>query len=104
MFDLAVYTPLSKSGSDTLAVLASGVVGAIVDSMLFVYLAFGSFEFSLGTTLAKLYATDCRICHIFIGELKMQIEYTFEAECRCPVDKLPDVYLVTLHNKSESFL
>jgi NADPH-dependent 7-cyano-7-deazaguanine reductase QueF len=26
----------------------------------------------------------------------MQIEYKFEAECRCPVDKLPDVYLVTL--------
>lgn len=27
----------------------------------------------------------------------MQIEYTFEAECSCPVDGLPDVYAVTLH-------
>lgn len=56
MFDLAVYTPLRKSGRH-IAVLVSGVVGAIVDSMLFVYLAFGSFDFSLGTTVAKLYAT-----------------------------------------------
>lgn len=56
VFDLAVYTPLRKSGRH-LAVLASGVVGSFVDSLLFVYLAFGSFEFSLGTTLAKLYAT-----------------------------------------------
>lgn len=56
MFDLAVYTPLRKAGKH-LAVLASGVVGAIIDSMLFVYLAFGSLEFSAGNTLGKLYAT-----------------------------------------------
>lgn len=56
MLDLAVYTPLRKSGRH-LAVLVSGVVGALVDSMLFVYLAFGSLDFSLGTTVAKLYAT-----------------------------------------------
>lgn len=28
----------------------------------------------------------------------MQIEYTFEAECGCPVDDLPDVYTVTLYS------
>lgn len=56
MFDLAVYTPLRKKGKH-LAVLASGVVGAVVDSSLFVYLAFGSLEFSLGNTVGKLYAT-----------------------------------------------
>lgn len=56
MFDLAVYTPLRKSGR-ALAVLASGIVGAIVDSTLFVYIAFGSLEFSTGNTLGKLYAT-----------------------------------------------
>lgn len=56
LLDLSVYTPLRKTGKH-IAVLASGVVGALVDSMLFVYLAFGSLEFSLGNTLGKLYAT-----------------------------------------------
>lgn len=56
MFDLAVYTPLRKSGR-ALAVLVSGIVGAIVDSILFVYIAFGSVEFSVGNVVGKLYAT-----------------------------------------------
>lgn len=54
--DLLVYTPLRNKGKHV-AVLLSGVVGALVDSMLFVYIAFGSLEFSLGNTLGKLYAT-----------------------------------------------
>lgn len=56
MLDLVVYTPLRKKGK-SLAVLASGIVGSFVDSMLFVYLAFGSLDFSLGNTVGKLYAT-----------------------------------------------
>jgi queuosine precursor transporter len=56
LFDLAVYTPLRKKGKH-IAVLASGLVGAIIDSSLFVYIAFGSFEFSAGNTVGKLYAT-----------------------------------------------
>lgn len=54
--DLTVYTPLRKRGKE-LAVLASGVVGSFVDSVLFVYLAFGSLELSVGNTVAKLYAS-----------------------------------------------
>jgi uncharacterized PurR-regulated membrane protein YhhQ (DUF165 family) len=54
--DLAVYAPLRKRGRH-IAVLASGVVGAALDSALFVWLAFGSLEFSAGTTLAKIYAS-----------------------------------------------
>lgn len=53
--DLAVYTPLRRR-SIPLAVAASQVVGAALDSALFVWIAFGSFDFSAGTTLAKLYA------------------------------------------------
>lgn len=56
MLDLAVYTPLREKGK-SLAVLASGIVGSFVDSMLFVYLAFGSLDFSVGNTVGKLYAT-----------------------------------------------
>lgn len=54
--DMAVYTPLRRRGR-ALAVMASGVVGAALDSALFVWLAFGSLEFSAGTTLGKLYAS-----------------------------------------------
>lgn len=56
MCDLLVYAPLRKKGRHV-AVLASGVVGAAVDSVLFTYIAFGSLEFSAGTTLAKVYAS-----------------------------------------------
>jgi uncharacterized PurR-regulated membrane protein YhhQ (DUF165 family) len=54
--DTAVYAPLRKRWP-AWAVLASGTVGAAVDSMIFVWLAFGSLEFSAGTTLAKIYAS-----------------------------------------------
>jgi uncharacterized PurR-regulated membrane protein YhhQ (DUF165 family) len=54
--DLAVYAPLRARGR-SLAVLASGAAGAVLDSMLFVWLAFGSLEFSTGTIVAKLYAS-----------------------------------------------
>jgi queuosine precursor transporter len=54
--DFAVYSRL-RDRSKALAVMASGVVGAALDSMLFVWLAFGSLEFSAGTTLAKIYAS-----------------------------------------------
>ena len=39
--DLAVFTPLQRRGF-VLAVLASGAVGLVVDSLLFLWLAFGS--------------------------------------------------------------
>lgn len=53
--DLAVYARLRAKGR-ALAVMASQVVGAALDSAMFVFLAFGSLEFSAGTTLAKIYA------------------------------------------------
>jgi len=55
MADLAVYAKL-RGRSKPVAVMASQVVGAALDSALFVYIAFGSLEFSAGTTLAKIYA------------------------------------------------
>ena len=50
--DFAVFTPLQKRGL-VLAVLASGVVGLIADSILFLWLAFGSLEFLDGQVLGK---------------------------------------------------
>ena len=52
--DFAVYTPLQSRGL-VLAVLASSVVGLIADSVLFLWLAFGSFEYLAGQILGKLW-------------------------------------------------
>lgn len=53
--DLAVYTPLQRRGL-VLAVIASGVVGIAVDSVLFLSLAFGSLDFLAGQILGKGWA------------------------------------------------
>src|SRR6266404_5409931 len=50
--DLAVYTPLARRGL-LIAVVASGVVGLVVDSVVFLWLAFGSLDFLLGQIVGK---------------------------------------------------
>lgn len=50
--DMAVYTPLRKRRL-WLAVLASGIVGATVDSAIFLQLAFGSLDYLGGQVLGK---------------------------------------------------
>jgi uncharacterized PurR-regulated membrane protein YhhQ (DUF165 family) len=50
--DLAVYTPLAKRRFVT-AVVASGIVGLVVDSIVFLYLAFGSLQFLGGQVVGK---------------------------------------------------
>jgi hypothetical protein len=52
--DLAVYTPV-RAKSMVLAVLLSGVVGSVVDSAVFLYVAFGSFDFIVGQIIGKLW-------------------------------------------------
>lgn len=52
--DLAVYDPL-RARSWPAAVAASNVVGALVDSALFLWLAFGSLDFLAGQVLGKAY-------------------------------------------------
>ncbi|MEZ5785870.1 MAG: VUT family protein [Xanthobacteraceae bacterium] len=50
--DLAVYTPLARRRL-VLAVVASGLVGLVVDSIVFLWLAFGSLDFLLGQIVGK---------------------------------------------------
>jgi uncharacterized PurR-regulated membrane protein YhhQ (DUF165 family) len=50
--DLAVYTPLARRGL-VAAVVASSAAGLIVDSIVFLWLAFGSLEFLLGQVVGK---------------------------------------------------
>jgi queuosine precursor transporter len=52
--DFAVYTPLESRGL-VLAVFASSVVGLVIDSLLFLWLAFGNLEFLAGQVLGKFW-------------------------------------------------
>jgi uncharacterized PurR-regulated membrane protein YhhQ (DUF165 family) len=52
--DFAVYTPLARRRL-VLAVVASGVVGLVVDSIVFLWLAFGSLDFLAGQIVGKLW-------------------------------------------------
>jgi uncharacterized PurR-regulated membrane protein YhhQ (DUF165 family) len=50
--DFAVYTPLQRKGLVS-AVLASSLVGLVADSVLFLWLAFGSLDFLAGQIVGK---------------------------------------------------
>ena len=52
--DFAVYTPLARRRL-VLAVLASSLIGLVVDSIVFLWLAFGSLEFLPGQIVGKLW-------------------------------------------------
>lgn len=54
--DFAIYTPLARKRL-VLAVLASGLVGAAVDSAAFLWVAFGSLDFLAGQILGKVWVT-----------------------------------------------
>ncbi len=50
--DFAVYTPLARRRL-VLAVIASGTVGLVIDSVVFLWLAFGSLDFLPGQIIGK---------------------------------------------------
>lgn len=54
--DLAVYTPLRRRHLGV-AVLASGLVGSVIDSAMFLWLAFGSLDFIAGQVVGKLWVS-----------------------------------------------
>jgi hypothetical protein len=54
--DFAVYTPIRKHHW-LLAIFASNTVGLVIDSALFLWLAFGSLDFLAGQVWAKLVVT-----------------------------------------------
>jgi queuosine precursor transporter len=52
--DLAVYTPLQRRGL-VVAVALSGVAGLVLDSLVFLLLAFGSLDYFAGQVVGKLW-------------------------------------------------
>jgi len=52
--DFAVYTPLARRRL-VLAVFASSILGLVVDSIVFLWLAFGSLDFVVGQIVGKLW-------------------------------------------------
>ncbi|QIG72977.1 DUF165 domain-containing protein [Rhizobium phage RHph_N3_2] len=64
--DLAVYAPLRERRL-WLAVLLSGIAGAIVDSAVFLWVAFGSLDFIAGQIVGKLWMTLAVIPFLWIG-------------------------------------
>jgi hypothetical protein len=53
--DFVVYSPLQRRGLLT-AVIASGAAGILVDSVLFLWLAFGDLSFLAGQVIGKAWA------------------------------------------------
>lgn len=67
LLDLAVYTPLA--GKSFLGgVLVSNVAGIVLDSILFLWLAFGSFAFLNGQIVGKMWTTLAAIVVLAIIE------------------------------------
>lgn len=53
--DFLVYTPLADRGRWLTAIAASNTVGAVVDSLLFLWIAFGSLALLPGQVIGKLW-------------------------------------------------
>lgn len=63
--DFAVYTPLAHRRW-LLAVAASNVVGFVVDSVLFLWLAFGSLQFLAGQLVGKFWMTALAVIVLLV--------------------------------------
>jgi uncharacterized PurR-regulated membrane protein YhhQ (DUF165 family) len=65
--DMAVFTALERRY--LLAVLVSGLVALVVDSVLFLWLAFGSLEFLPGQLWGKTVATLAGVAVLYLARL-----------------------------------
>jgi hypothetical protein len=72
--DLAVYTPLRKRQLG-LAVMLSGLVGAVIDSAVFLWLAFGSLDFMAGQVVGKLWMSLAAGLWIMVCRKKIRLRF-----------------------------
>lgn len=71
LLDFAIYTPL-KAKHWLGAVVVSNTLGAVIDSVVFLWLAFGSLDFFLGQFVGKSYVTL-----VFVGLVYLFKSSTF---------------------------
>lgn len=57
LMDFGVFTPLDQRGHTTAAVVASNTVGAVIDTFVFLWIAFSSIQFWQGQVIGKLWVT-----------------------------------------------
>ena len=62
--DFLIYTPLARRRLIT-AVVASSIVGLIVDSIVFLWLAFGALDFLLGQVIGKAWMVLLAIPYVY---------------------------------------
>lgn len=71
--DLAVYAPLRERRL-WLAVLLSGLAGAIVDSAVFLWIAFGSLDYIAGQTVGKMWMTLLALPVLWLARAQRRAE------------------------------
>lgn len=72
LLDFAVYERLRRRRW-LAAVAASNVVGAVIDSAVFLWLAFGSFEFLAGNVVGKLWVTLVAVVVLAVGRQVLEL-------------------------------
>ncbi|MEV6644610.1 VUT family protein [Amycolatopsis sp. NPDC051371] len=73
LLDFAVYEPLRKRGL-IVAVVGSNIVGLLADSLIFLKMAFGSFEFLPGQIIGKAWMTVAAVAALaLLGRRKTMI-------------------------------
>jgi hypothetical protein len=77
--DFAVYAPLRKRHL-TAAVLASGLVGSIIDSAVFLTLAFGSLAHIEGQIVGKLWMTIVAALVLWIARRRPNPDYDYDSD------------------------
>jgi uncharacterized PurR-regulated membrane protein YhhQ (DUF165 family) len=72
--DLLVYAPLRRRRL-WLAVLLSGIAGAFVDSVVFLYVAFGGVDYLAGLIVGKMWATIAAVPFLLAFKPKPKVPY-----------------------------
>jgi hypothetical protein len=70
--DFVVYTPL-RDRNWPAAVVASNLVGAVFDSALFLWLAFGSLDALLGNVVGKTYMTALALPIVYLARRRRAV-------------------------------
>lgn len=71
LLDFAVYTPLQKRGF-LLAVAASSMAASILDSILFLILAFGSVDYAAGQIVGKWIAVFFALPFVYVARAALE--------------------------------